>query len=128
MCTVQTEAVQVCWRTTGKDISWERCLRLGGRGKNRTDATCVWAPNFHVLAKKEKNKFYLFFFFFLPISTVCHNLTELKGLSQGKVLMLLLFFFKTMANTEVVKVENNAGYPAFLTLRLVNKWLPVKSR
>lgn len=125
---MQAEAVQVCWRTTGKDISWERCLRLGGRGKNRTDATCVWAPNFHVLAKKEKNK--LYFFFFLPISTVCH--TELKGLSQGKVLFIYLlhfvFLFKTMAKTDVIKVENNEGYPAFLTLRLVKKWLPVKSR
>lgn len=33
-----------------------------------------------------------------------------------------------MAKTEVVKVEKNAGYPAFLTLPLVKKRLAVKCR
>lgn len=60
MCSADRE-VQVCWRTTGTDINRERHLHLGGRGKNRTDATCVWAPNFGMLAKKEKKQTFSFF-------------------------------------------------------------------
>lgn len=72
--------VQVCWRTTRKDINRERHLHLDGRGKNRTDATCVWAPNVSVLAKKEKK---LTFSLFPANLTACH--TELKGLGQEKM-------------------------------------------
>lgn len=54
-------------------------LPLYGRERQTgTDATCVWALDWNVLPEKKKNKAWMFLFFFLAISTVCH--TKLKGL------------------------------------------------